>query len=389
MRRIEVRPRSVRIDALFADYGASHSTRGNLLCHAAGITLIVFGLFSFLARIPIAGIWTASELLLALTFAFYAALDSRSLSRSWATPRSSISRLGPPRAGSWARPRSCWDGFSRAWGTPCTRRPAPPFSATSCTFSSGRRISSRRSWASAPASAEGRHDRVGMVEPVALPRRIGVELEDRAAELLERVLVHDDGDPGRFEAMPFVGSVLLDRDAEARPPASEDVPDGKDRVREVGLGAQPSAASGVMVRGGPASSRGFVSEATGGMPRKRLPVAVSIATSDSGGGAGIQADLLTFAAHGVYGATVLAAGTAQNTRAVTGIETFSAGFLTRQIDAVFSDLRPDAVKIGMLFDATRIRTVARGLKRHRAKNVVLDPVMVAKTGAASSRAPRR
>ena len=114
---------------------------------------------------------------------------------------------------------------------------------------------------------------------------------------------------------------------------------------------------------------------------KRLPVAVSIATSDSGGGAGIQADLLTFAAHGVYGATVLAAGTAQNTRAVTGIETFSVRFLSRQIDAVFSDLRPAAVKIGMLFDAPRIRAVARGLRRHEAPNVVLDPVMVAKTGA--------
>lgn len=115
--------------------------------------------------------------------------------------------------------------------------------------------------------------------------------------------------------------------------------------------------------------------------RKRLRAAVSIATSDSGGGAGIQADLLTFAAHGVYGATILAAGTAQNTRAVTGIETFSVRFLTRQIDAVFSDIRPGAVKIGMLFDAPRIRAVARGLRRHRAKNVVLDPVMVAKTGA--------
>jgi hydroxymethylpyrimidine/phosphomethylpyrimidine kinase len=115
--------------------------------------------------------------------------------------------------------------------------------------------------------------------------------------------------------------------------------------------------------------------------KKRLPVAVSIATSDSGGGAGIQADLLTFAAHGVYGATVLAAGTAQNTRAVTGIETFSVRFLKEQIDAVFSDLRPDAVKIGMLFDAPRIRTVARSLRRHRAKNVVLDPVMVSKSGA--------
>jgi hydroxymethylpyrimidine/phosphomethylpyrimidine kinase len=114
---------------------------------------------------------------------------------------------------------------------------------------------------------------------------------------------------------------------------------------------------------------------------KRPPVAVSIATSDSGGGAGIQADLLAFAAHGVYGATILAAGTAQNTLAVTGIETFSVRFLSRQIDAVFSDLRPRAVKIGMLFDAPRIRAVARGLRRHRASNVVLDPVMVAKTGA--------
>jgi hydroxymethylpyrimidine/phosphomethylpyrimidine kinase len=117
-------------------------------------------------------------------------------------------------------------------------------------------------------------------------------------------------------------------------------------------------------------------------PRKiRLPVAVSIATSDSGGGAGIQADLLTFVAHGVYGATVLAAGTAQNTVAVTGVETFSPAFLSRQIDAVFSDLRPRAVKIGMLFDAPRIRAVARGLRRWKARNVVLDPVMVAKTGA--------
>ena len=64
-----------RIDALFADYGASHSVRGNLLCHAAGITLIVFGLLSFLARVPIAGVWTASELLVVLAFGFYSALD--------------------------------------------------------------------------------------------------------------------------------------------------------------------------------------------------------------------------------------------------------------------------------------------------------------------------
>jgi hydroxymethylpyrimidine/phosphomethylpyrimidine kinase len=116
--------------------------------------------------------------------------------------------------------------------------------------------------------------------------------------------------------------------------------------------------------------------------RRRRPVAaVSIATSDSGGGAGIQADLLTFEAHGVYGATVLVAGTAQNTAGVTAIETFSTGFLTKQIDAVFADYRPRAVKIGMLFDTPRIRAVAAGLRRHRAENIVLDPVMVAKTGA--------
>jgi hydroxymethylpyrimidine/phosphomethylpyrimidine kinase len=109
--------------------------------------------------------------------------------------------------------------------------------------------------------------------------------------------------------------------------------------------------------------------------------AVSIAASDSGGGAGIQADLLTFAAHGVYGTTVLAAATAQNTRGVTAVETLSTRFLRRQLDAVFEDFRPRAVKIGMLFDGPRIRVVAQGLARHRAGNVVLDPVMISKSGA--------
>lgn len=115
--------------------------------------------------------------------------------------------------------------------------------------------------------------------------------------------------------------------------------------------------------------------------RERVPSVLSIATSDSGGGAGIQADLLTFAAHGLHGTTVLAAGTAQNTVRVTGIEAFSTRFLRRQLDAVFSDFAPRAVKIGMLFDAPRIRQVAAGLKRWKARNVVLDPVMVAKSGA--------
>ena len=116
--------------------------------------------------------------------------------------------------------------------------------------------------------------------------------------------------------------------------------------------------------------------------RRFRPVsALSIATSDSGGGAGIQADLLTFAAHGVHGTTVLAAATAQNSLGVSAIETLSTRFLARQIDAVFTDFHPRAVKIGMLFDAARIRAVAAALERHRARNVVLDPVMVSKSGA--------
>jgi hydroxymethylpyrimidine/phosphomethylpyrimidine kinase len=115
-------------------------------------------------------------------------------------------------------------------------------------------------------------------------------------------------------------------------------------------------------------------------PRKRPACAVTIAMSDSGGGAGIQADLLTFAAHGVHGATVLVGATAQNTLKITGVRPFSPAFIAKQIDAVFPDLRPEAVKIGALFDASRIRAVASGLARHRVKNVVLDPVLVAKDG---------
>jgi len=117
------------------------------------------------------------------------------------------------------------------------------------------------------------------------------------------------------------------------------------------------------------------------MPMPRRPVcAVTIAASDSGGGAGIQADLLTFAAHGVYGATVLVAATAQNTRGIRRIEGLSPSMIRAQMDAVFPDLEPSAVKIGALLDEKRVRAVAAGLRRHRPKNVVLDPVMVAKAG---------
>jgi hydroxymethylpyrimidine/phosphomethylpyrimidine kinase len=109
-------------------------------------------------------------------------------------------------------------------------------------------------------------------------------------------------------------------------------------------------------------------------------IAVTIAGSDSGGGAGIQADLKTFSALGVYGASVIAALTAQNTLGVTAIHDVPADFVAAQIDAVFSDLAVDAVKIGMLSQPAVIRAVAAGLDRHRQSNVVLDPVMVATSG---------
>ena len=108
--------------------------------------------------------------------------------------------------------------------------------------------------------------------------------------------------------------------------------------------------------------------------------ALSIAGSDSGGGAGIQADLKTFAAVGVYGTTVITAVTAQNTREVRAIHDVPTHIITDQLDAVFDDIRIHAVKIGMLSRPEVIETVAAALDRHRAINIVLDPVMVAKSG---------
>ncbi len=111
-----------------------------------------------------------------------------------------------------------------------------------------------------------------------------------------------------------------------------------------------------------------------------VPTALTIAGSDSGGGAGIQADLKTFSALGVYGASVLTALTAQNTRAVTAIHEVPADFVAAQMDAVFADIRIDAVKIGMLADAAIIEAVAERLRHWRPRWIVLDPVMVAKSG---------
>jgi len=109
-------------------------------------------------------------------------------------------------------------------------------------------------------------------------------------------------------------------------------------------------------------------------------IAVTIAGSDPSGGAGIQADLKTFGALGVHGASVITALTAQNTRGVRAIHDVPPDFITEQLDAVFADLHVNAVKVGMLSQTTTIEAVARGLDRHRAKNIVLDPVMVATSG---------
>lgn len=111
-----------------------------------------------------------------------------------------------------------------------------------------------------------------------------------------------------------------------------------------------------------------------------LPIALTIAGSDSSGGAGIQADLKTFAALGVYGASVLTALTAQNTKGVTGIHDVPEDFISEQIDAVFVDLAVKSVKIGMLSRVEAISAIAKGLDKWKPKHVVLDPVMVATSG---------
>ena len=111
-----------------------------------------------------------------------------------------------------------------------------------------------------------------------------------------------------------------------------------------------------------------------------VPIALTIAGSDSGAGAGVQADLKTFAAFQVYGASALTAVTAQNTLGVTGIEELSPEMVGRQIDAVVSDLGVDTVKTGMLSSSAIIRTVAGRLEAHALHQVVVDPVMVAKGG---------
>ncbi|HEU0154309.1 MAG TPA: bifunctional hydroxymethylpyrimidine kinase/phosphomethylpyrimidine kinase [Arenimonas sp.] len=117
------------------------------------------------------------------------------------------------------------------------------------------------------------------------------------------------------------------------------------------------------------------------MPNLRPISVLTIAGSDSGGGAGIQADLKTFAAHGLHGLSAIAALTAQHTRAVTAVHVPPPDFLRAQIDACFADFHIAAVKLGMLASTEIIHGVADALEAHRPAHVVLDPVMVATSGA--------
>ena len=117
-----------------------------------------------------------------------------------------------------------------------------------------------------------------------------------------------------------------------------------------------------------------------------IPVALTIAGSDSGGGAGLQADIKAFQANGVFGLSVVTAVTAQNTRAVTAAYDLPPALVSAQLNAVAEDIRIDVVKTGMLSSASLIETVADGLERHRLGPVVVDPVMISKSGYALLRA---
>ncbi len=107
---------------------------------------------------------------------------------------------------------------------------------------------------------------------------------------------------------------------------------------------------------------------------------LTIAGSDSSGGAGIQADLKTFSAHGVFGMSVITAVTAQNTQKVLDVEDMSCDIIAKQIDAIFTDIDVDAVKIGMVSKIETINTIAKKLNEYKPQNVVVDPVMVSKSG---------
>jgi len=147
----------------------------------------------------------------------------------------------------------------------------------------------------------------------------------------------------------------------------------------------PPCLSGEILRGGRLLSGSLLSV----ISLLVLPRALTIAGSDSGGGAGIQADLKTFTVFGVYGMSAITALTAQNTCGVRGIHTVPADFVRRQIDAVVTDIGVDATKTGMLATAEIIVAVTRAIRDHQLSPLVVDPVMVAQSGAALLEADAR
>ncbi len=113
----------------------------------------------------------------------------------------------------------------------------------------------------------------------------------------------------------------------------------------------------------------------------KMRTALTIAGSDSSGGAGIQADIKTMTAHGIYAMSAITALTAQNTTGVADVMGVTADFLAKQLDCVFTDIYPDAIKTGMIFSGEQAQVIARKLKAYQAKNIVIDPVMVATSGS--------
>ena len=116
-----------------------------------------------------------------------------------------------------------------------------------------------------------------------------------------------------------------------------------------------------------------------------MKVVLTIAGSDSSGGAGIQADIKTIIANGCYAESAITALTAQNTKGVYDVMNVTPSFLEKELDAIFTDIRPDAIKIGMVSDKELIKVIAKKLKEYNATNIVLDPVMVATSGVMMQR----
>ena len=112
-----------------------------------------------------------------------------------------------------------------------------------------------------------------------------------------------------------------------------------------------------------------------------MVTALTIAGSDSSGGAGIQADIKTMTVHGVYAMSAITALTAQNTTGVSGIYEVSPEFLAKQLDSIFTDIPPHAVKVGMVSSAELVRVIAQKLREYGAKKIVVDPVMVSTSGS--------